>query len=333
MTAPPESGTSPDDPVPEVTVRVSGLSKRFDEVEALRDISFTVPKGSVLGILGPNGAGKSTLVSTLGTLTTPDSGSATIVGHDLITDPAGVRASISMTGQYAALDETLSGRENLIFFGRMRGLRRRSAQERADYLLEKFGLVAAGQRLVRTYSGEMRRRLDIACGLVVKPEVVFLDEPTTGLDPRSRQAVWTMVAALRTDGITTLLTTQYLEEADQLSDNIIVIDRGRVVAEGTAAELKDKVGGTYCEAVPADESLAPALCDVLTERFGPGHRCTVSATATVTLTAPDRVDTMGRVIHAAHEAGIELADVGLRTPSLDDVFLSLTGDAAADGDR
>ena len=341
MGAPPESGTSvgarvPEDattpPRPEIAVRAVGLSKRFGEVEALRSVSFHVPKGSILGILGPNGAGKSTLVSTLGTLITPDAGTACIAGHDLRTDPAGVRASISMTGQYAALDETLSGRDNLIFFGRMQGLRRPKARDRADYLLERFGLVAAGKRPVQTYSGGMRRRLDIACGLVVRPEVVFLDEPTTGLDPRSRQAVWSLVAALRADGITTLLTTQYLDEADQLADNIILIDRGEVVAEGTAATLKDRVGATYCEVALADAADAETLRDVLAGLLGPGYRCTVTGSGTVTLAAPERVDTMGQVITAARDAGIALRDVGLRSPSLDDVFLTLTGDTSATGD-
>ena len=323
----------PEDAGEQPAVRVVGLTKSFGEVTALRDITFDVARGAILGILGPNGAGKSTLVSTLGTLITPDSGTAVIAGHDLLSDAAGVRASISMTGQYAALDETLGGRDNLIFFGRMQGLRRQSAQTRADYLLDRFGLVAAGRRPVDTYSGGMRRRLDIACGLVVKPEVVFLDEPTTGLDPRSRQAVWSLVAALRNDGITTLLTTQYLDEADQLADNIIVIDHGRIVAEGTAAELKEKVGGTYCEAVPADASGAPALRDLLVARFGTDHRCTVSDTGTVTLTAPDRVDTLGQTLDIAREDRIELLDVGPRSPSLDDVFLTLTADPHTGGSR
>ncbi|MFW0783322.1 ATP-binding cassette domain-containing protein [Gordonia sp. CPCC 206044] len=307
-------------------VRVDDVTKSFGEVAALRGVSFEVPRGSVLGILGPNGAGKTTLVDILCTLLPPDSGTATVAGHDVVSDAASVRATISMTGQYAALDETLGGRENLIFFGRMQGLRRPAARERAEHLLDLFDLTHAGKRPVYAYSGGMRRRLDIACGLVVQPSVVFLDEPTTGLDPRSRQAVWGLVESLKADGITTLLTTQYLEEADRLSDNIIVLDKGRVVAEGTADELKQKVGGRYCEAVPAETAQAAHLCTVLRDGLGPQRRVSVGEHATVTLTAPDGVDTMAQVIDLARSAGIGLADVGLRTPSLDDVFLTLTGD-------
>ncbi|HEY9315771.1 MAG TPA: ATP-binding cassette domain-containing protein [Williamsia sp.] len=314
------------DVISEPAVTVTDVHKSFGPVQALRGISFTVPRGSVLGILGPNGAGKTTLVDVLCTLIPPDAGRATVAGHDVVTGAPGVRQSISMTGQYAALDETLGGRDNLIFFGRMLGLRRIAARDRADYLLDRFDLADAAKRPVYSYSGGMRRRLDIACGLVVEPSVVFLDEPTTGLDPRSRQAVWSLVEALKADGITTLLTTQYLEEADRLSDNIIVMDRGRVVAEGTADSLKQQVGGSYCEAVLDNPAQAAALVGVLTRDLGNRHRPAVSATDTVTLAATDGVETMARVIAAAKAAGIGLQDVGLRNPSLDDVFLTLTGD-------
>ncbi|MDL9936851.1 ATP-binding cassette domain-containing protein [Gordonia sp. ABSL1-1] len=315
-------------------VQVVDLHKSFDDVHALRGIGFEVGRGTVLGILGPNGAGKTTLVDVLCTLTQPDSGSAVVAGHDIVDNPAGVRESISMTGQYAALDETLGGRDNLIFFGRMLGLRRRAAQARADELLELFELTYAAKRPVYAYSGGMRRRLDIACGLLVEPSVVFLDEPTTGLDPRSRQAVWSLVEALKAEGITTLLTTQYLEEADRLSDNIIVLDRGQVVAEGSADALKQKVGGTYCAAVLVDDGRTGELCTLLARELGPEHRVGVAGPTTVTMTAPDGVDTMAEVIGIARAAGIGLADLGLRNPSLDDVFLTLTGDIpAADSDR
>ncbi|TYQ09938.1 UNVERIFIED_ORG: ABC-2 type transport system ATP-binding protein [Gordonia westfalica J30] len=309
----------------EPAVRVDAITKSFGDVHAVRGISFEVPRGSVLGILGPNGAGKTTLVDILSTLITPDSGSATVAGHDVARHPGGVREAISMTGQYAALDETLGGRDNLIFFGRMQGLRRGAARERADHLLEQFDLAEFGKRPVFSYSGGMRRRLDIACGLVIRPEVVFLDEPTTGLDPRSRQAVWALVEALKADGITTLLTTQYLEEADRLSDNIIVLDKGRVVAEGTAEQLKQKVGGAYCEVVLDDPSRSDEMCGLLRTRLAVDPRPTVGDDTTITLSTTDGVETMGAVIAIAKDAGIRLTDVGLRNPSLDDVFLTLTG--------
>uniref|UniRef100_UPI0024539EF1 ATP-binding cassette domain-containing protein n=1 Tax=Nocardia farcinica TaxID=37329 RepID=UPI0024539EF1 len=248
----------------EPAVVVQDVHKSFGEVHALRGISFTAAKASVLGILGPNGAGKTTTVKVLSTLLRPDSGTAIVAGHDVRTDPAGVRRSIMMTGQYAALDENLSGRENLELFGRLMGLGKSAARKRADTLLEEFDLVGAGKRPVRTFSGGMRRRVDIACGLVVRPEVVFLDEPTTGLDPRSRQGVWDLVTVLKDQGITVLLTTQYLEEADVLSDNIIVIDKGTVIAEGTADELKERTGGSYCEVVPLD----PTKLDIAAYALG-----------------------------------------------------------------
>ncbi|MXP19850.1 ATP-binding cassette domain-containing protein [Gordonia sp. HNM0687] len=311
---------------PAVTVR--DLHKSFESVHALNGVTFDVPRGGVLGILGPNGAGKTTLVDVLCTLIAPDSGSAEVCGHDLVDDPAGVRNVISMTGQYAALDETLGGRDNLVFFGRMLGLRRGAARERADYLLERFGLTDAAKRPVYAYSGGMRRRLDIACGLVTRPSVMFLDEPTTGLDPRSRQAVWSLVETLRADGITTLLTTQYLEEADLLSDNIIVMDRGRVVAEGSADSLKHQVGGTYCEAILRNPNQSTTLVVAITRELGAAHRASVSDNGAVTLAAPDGVQTMEQVITLARTAGVGLVDVGLRKPTLDDVFLTLTGSTA-----
>ena len=311
--------------VVDLAVKVRDMHKSFESVHALNGVSFDVPRGGVLGILGPNGAGKTTLVDVLCTLIQPDSGSAQVCGHDLIDDPAGVRNAISMTGQYAALDETLGGRDNLVFFARMLGLRRSAARERADYLLERFGLTDAAKRPVYAYSGGMRRRLDIACGLVTRPSVVFLDEPTTGLDPRSRQAVWSLVETLRADGITTLLTTQYLEEADLLSDNIIVMDRGRVVAEGSADSLKQQVGGTYCEAILDDPTQSATLVAAIAGELGAAHRPSVSANGAVTLTAPDGVATMEQVIALARTAGVRLLDVGLRKPTLDDVFLTLTG--------
>ncbi|WP_067833428.1 daunorubicin/doxorubicin resistance ABC transporter ATP-binding protein DrrA [Nocardia lijiangensis] len=309
----------------EPAVRVEDVRKSFGDVHALQGISFTVEKASVLGILGPNGAGKTTTVKILSTLLRPDSGTAVVAGHDVREDPAGVRRSIMMTGQYAALDENLSGRENLELFGRLMGLGKSAARKRADTLLEEFDLVSAGKRAVRNYSGGMRRRVDIACGLVVRPEVVFLDEPTTGLDPRSRQGVWDLVSVLKDQGITVLLTTQYLEEADVLSDNIIVIDKGTVIAEGTAEELKEKTGGSYCEVVPLDPK------QVLTAAYALGDLVPANVTAELdgadrlSFPAPHGATTLSEALRRLDSAGVALADIALRRPSLDDVFLSLTG--------
>ncbi|AKE90861.1 MULTISPECIES: daunorubicin resistance protein DrrA family ABC transporter ATP-binding protein [Rhodococcus] len=312
-------------------VLVDDLHKSFGDVHALKGITFSAPRGSVLGILGPNGAGKTTTVKILSTLLRPTGGRAVIAGHDVVGDPAAVRRSIMMTGQYAALDETLSGRENLILFGRLMGLDRAAARQRADELLREFDLVDAGKRAVRHYSGGMRRRVDIACGLVVRPEVVFLDEPTTGLDPRSRQGVWSLVGALKKQGITVLLTTQYLEEADLLSDNIIVIDRGTVVAEGTANELKASTGGSYCEIVPVDPNALPWVVHALGNLVPPDVRAelaTAGSNDRVSIPAPHGPATLAEALRRLAPTRIELADIGLRRPSLDDVFLSLTGHSA-----
>ncbi|MBY6538123.1 ATP-binding cassette domain-containing protein [Rhodococcus sp. BP-349] len=312
-------------------VVVSNVRKTFGTVTALDGLSFSAAPGSVLGILGPNGAGKTTLIEILCTLSTPDSGNAIVCGFDVVSRGADVRERISMTGQYAALDETLSGRENLVFFARMVGLRRASARERARYLLDLFDLSAAGHRPVSTYSGGMRRRLDIACGLVARPEVVFLDEPTTGLDPRSRQRVWDLVESLKLDGITTILTTQYLDEADKLSDRIVVIDHGRVVAEGTPTELKARVGDTVCEAFPETLDDVERLAAAVSDEWGPDLQVTVHSGA-VRLSAVAGVDTLADVLAVASRHGIRLQDARLRTPSLDDVFLALTSPSARPAD-
>ncbi|MFF3566814.1 daunorubicin resistance protein DrrA family ABC transporter ATP-binding protein [Nocardia jiangxiensis] len=314
---------------PETAVLVADVRKSFGDVHALQGVSFTAARGSVLGILGPNGAGKTTTVKILSTLLRPDSGTARVAGHDVLSDPAGVRRSIMMTGQYAALDENLSGRENLELFGRLMGLGKKAARDRADTLLEEFDLVGAGKRAVRGYSGGMRRRVDIACGLVVRPEVVFLDEPTTGLDPRSRQGVWDLVIALKNQGITVLLTTQYLEEADVLSDNIIVIDRGTVIAEGTADELKEKTGGSYCEIVPLDPTRVgmaiEALGDLAPESIAKEFADQSVGVDRISIPAPEGATTLAEALRRLDAGGVELADIGLRRPSLDDVFLSITG--------
>ncbi|MFF2087858.1 ATP-binding cassette domain-containing protein [Nocardia sp. NPDC058176] len=309
----------------EPAVLVSDVHKSFGDVQALQGISFRAERASVLGILGPNGAGKTTTVKILSTLLRPDSGTAIVAGHDVVTDGAGVRRAIMMTGQYAALDENLTGRENLELFGRLMGLTKSAARKRAEVLLEEFDLVSAGKRAVRNYSGGMRRRVDIACGLVVRPEVVFLDEPTTGLDPRSRQGVWDLVTALKNQGITVLLTTQYLEEADVLSDNIIVIDKGTVIAEGTADQLKAKTGGSYCEIVPLDPSRLRATVQALGDLVPAAVAADLDGADKLSIPAPDGAATLAEALRRLDNAGIDLADIALRRPSLDDVFLSITG--------
>nr|WP_296771324.1 ATP-binding cassette domain-containing protein [Rhodococcus sp. (in: high G+C Gram-positive bacteria)] len=308
----------------ELSIEVTDLRKSFGQVHALRGIDFAVERGEVLAVLGPNGAGKTTTVGVLATLVTPDGGSARVEGHDVREDPAAVRASIMLTGQNASLDETLTGYENLVMFARLMGLRRRAAKKRAEELLGEFDLTDAGDRRVGRYSGGMRRRIDIACGLVVPPKVVFLDEPTTGLDPRSRQAVWDLVDGFAAQGITTLLTTQYLEEADVLSDRIIVVDHGVVVAEGTSAELKARTGGSFCEVVPLHPHDLQAVADVLRTMF-PGGFVFDPASDRVSVPAPGGARTLTEVLRRLDEANLELVDIALRRPSLDEVFLSLTG--------
>lgn len=288
----------------------------------------------MLGILGPNGAGKTTMVNILSTLIAPDKGRAMVAGHDVVADPAAVRKSIMLTGQFAALDDMLSGYENLVLFGRLMGLRKGAAKARADELLTEFDLVGAASRRVGTYSGGMRRRIDIACGLVVRPDVVFLDEPTTGLDPRSRQGVWDLVSSFKKNGITTLLTTQYLEEADALCDRIIVIDHGVVIAQGTADELKSRTGGSYCEVVPLDLKDVPAIVAALGSLLPEETRTALTPDSDrIAIPAVDGAKTLAEALRRLDGAGIELVDIALRRPSLDDVFLQLTGHlASVDGE-
>jgi ABC-2 type transport system ATP-binding protein len=306
-------------------VVVNGIRKTFGSVVALADISFKVGRGEVLGLLGPNGAGKTTTVDILSTLTRPDRGHAEVAGHDVLSDPAGVRRSIMLTGQHVALDEMLTGRENVVMFGRLQGLKKRQARSRAEELLDLFDLVDAADRAVSTYSGGMRRRIDIACGLVVRPEVVFLDEPTTGLDPRSRQSIWALVSDCKEAGIATLLTTQYLEEADALSDRIIVIDHGMIIAEGTADELKERTGRTYCEIVPRHSTDLPAAADALGSLLPRKNRAALTTSSDrIAMPAPDGPKTLAQALSRLEAANIELLDVALRRPSLDEVFLALT---------
>ncbi len=313
------------------SIEVSGLVKTFGDQRALDGVDFEVSAGEVFGLLGPNGAGKTTLVNVLATLAVPDGGFATVCGHDVVRDSESVRASIALTGQFAAVDEVLTGRENLVLFGRLRGLDRQGALERAEALLAQFSLTDAATKAVGKYSGGMRRRLDLAASLVVPPRVLFLDEPTTGLDPRSRSELWEVVRELRSEGLTIVLTTQYLEEADQLADRIAVIDHGRIVASGTADELKAEVGGRSCVVKPTERKDLDALSVALS---AVGATTVDEELVTVTL-AEVGADRLGDVVDAAKAAGIELADLLLRRPTLDEVFMHLTGsptDAGASGD-
>ncbi|WP_235018681.1 ATP-binding cassette domain-containing protein [Tolypothrix sp. NIES-4075] len=300
-------------------VQVNNLRKRFGKTVALQEINLSVAAGSVLGVLGPNGAGKTTTINCLTTLLKPDAGQATIAGYDVITQPAAVRSLIGVTGQFAAVDEELTARENLILFGRLMRLSAAEAARRATELLEQFGLLADGKRRVKEFSGGMRRRLDLAVSIVAEPLVLFLDEPTTGLDPRSRRQLWDVVRELKARGITIFLTTQYLEEADELADRIVVIDQGTIIAEGTANELKNKVGGTFCDLQLADPTDEPKILEALSDLGD------ISGNGTLTLLAPDGVATLTEVVRRADAVGVVLADISLRRPTLDDVFFALTG--------
>jgi ABC-2 type transport system ATP-binding protein len=311
-------------------IETTGLCKRYGDVRALDGVDLRAEKGTVLGLLGPNGAGKTTAVRILTTLLRPDGGSARVDGLDVVKDAGKLRERIGLAGQYAAVDESLTGDENLQLFGRLYGMSKRDARARANELLERFDLEDAGDRLVGTYSGGMRRRLDLAGALVARPPVLFLDEPTTGLDPRSRLGLWQTIEDRVSQGATVLLTTQYLDEADRLADQIAVIDHGKVIAEGTAAELKDRVGGDRLEVRLEQEEQA--------ERASQALASVVSGTPElregVLLAAVSRRDgTVANALRRLDEAGIEVSDLSLRRPSLDDVFLTLTGHEAEHEDK
>ncbi|MEU9241675.1 ATP-binding cassette domain-containing protein [Streptomyces sp. NPDC048385] len=304
-------------------IDVEGVRKRYGDKAALDGLDLRVGRGTVHALLGPNGAGKTTTVRVLTTLLRPDSGRVTVAGYDVVTQADRVRARIGLLGQHAALDEELGGRQNLEMFGRLYHLGARRARARADELLERFGLTDTGDKQVKRYSGGMRRRLDLAASLITEPEVLFLDEPTTGLDPRSRAEVWASVRSLVGGGTTVLLTTQYLEEADQLADQISVVDRGRVIADGTADELKARTGGDRIDVVLRDAhqlaaavAMMPFADDDLTVD---ADRRSFSAPVT------DRMSALTQVVRALESADIEAEDIAVRRPTLDEVFLRLTG--------
>jgi ABC-2 type transport system ATP-binding protein len=306
-------------------IEATGLVKSFGETRAVDGVDLTVRSGSVYGVLGPNGAGKTTTIRMLATLTPPDAGSARVLGHDVVHDADAVRGVVSLTGQLASVDEDLTGRENLILIGRLLGLKRPAAKDRANELLDAFGLSDAAGRLVKNYSGGMRRRLDLAASIVVTPELMFLDEPTTGLDPRSRNQVWGIIRALVGDGTTILLCTQYLEEADQLADRIAVIDHGRVIAEGTPAELKASVGSGALHVRLLDPEQRPEAQRVLDRGLG---AVTLEADAAALSVACSDVDRAAEAIAELTRAGVQVAGFALGQPSLDEVFLALTGHPA-----
>jgi ABC-2 type transport system ATP-binding protein len=316
-------------------VIAEGLTKRFGDTQALCGVDFDIERGQILGVLGPNGAGKTTAVRILTTLVRPDAGRAVIDGIDVLSEPRRARARIGLTGQYAAVDEVLTGFENLEHVGRLYHLGTAVARVRAGELLERFDLVDAGDRVVKGYSGGMRRRLDIAMSLIARPSVLFLDEPTTGLDPRSRQSVWDLIDELVRGGTTTLLTTQYLDEADRLADDIVVIDRGSAIARGTSDELKRQIGGDLVEVIVDDPADAPRVMELLGDATC--GECHVGDDGrTVSIPVPELAGLVPVVVRRLDEAGIAIRDVSGRGSTLDDVFFALTGhgaeDDAADGE-
>ena len=304
-------------------VRAEQVEKRFGNIHALAGVSLEIEAGIIYALLGPNGAGKTTLIRVLATLLRPDGGTATVAGIDVVRDPVAVRDRIGLAGQFAAVDEYLTGREAVEMIGRLYNLSPRTARDRAAEVLERFSLAADADRLVRTYSGGMKRRLDLAASLVGQPDVLFLDEPTTGIDPRSRLEVWALIRDLVGSGTTVLLTTQYLDEADQLANRIGVIHEGKLISEGTGNELKDRLGGAVIQIeVPeeAQEATRTALGAELGSELG--------AAGTITLPAPAGPASLVAVVRTLDDAGITPTDIGLRRPTLDDVFIALTGSAA-----
>ncbi len=306
-------------------VVVKGLKKSYGKVDVLKGIDFEVKRGTILALLGPNGAGKTTTIRILSTLLPPDSGTATIAGHDVVDEPDKVHASIGLTGQYAAVDEYLTGQENLLMMGRLYRLSMSDTKRRTTELLEQFDLVKASTRAVKTYSGGMRRRLDLAMSLIALPQVIFLDEPTTGLDPRSRLVMWDMIKQLAAHGITILLTTQYMDEADHLADWIVVIDDGKVIAEGTADTLKSKIGSDRLELTIAKKSnfdKAQKIVDGQAQQADPDRRA-------ISIASKGGARKVRELLQKMEDADIEVETISLHRPTLDDVFMTLTGHAAS----
>jgi ABC-2 type transport system ATP-binding protein len=320
----PRVEAAPEKP-PAVAVSVSGLVKSYGDVKALDGVDLEVAQGTVLGLLGPNGAGKTTMIRVLTTLLRPDAGSARVAGLDVVRDAARLRALIGLAGQYAAVDENLTGLENLTMVGRLYGARRAAARRRGQELLERFGLAEAAGRVVKGYSGGMRRRLDLAAALVAEPPILFMDEPTTGLDPRSRLQLWETIEELAAEGTTVLLTTQYLDEADRLAGGIAVIDRGRVIARGTPDELKDRVGGERLEVHLMDEAQAGLAAEALKSMSDEPPLIDGELVCVAVRRRPGAVVEGVRLLD---DAGVGVQDIAMRRPTLDDVFLTLTGHAA-----
>ncbi|MCQ4212203.1 ATP-binding cassette domain-containing protein [Streptomyces longispororuber] len=313
-------------------IHAEGLVKTFGDVKALDGVDLDVPEGTVLGLLGPNGAGKTTAVRCLTTLLTPDSGKAVVAGIDVLKNPNEVRRSIGLSGQFAAVDEYLTGRENLQMVGQLYQMKAKQAKARAAELLERFNLADAADRPSKTYSGGMRRRLDLAAALVVSPPVMFMDEPTTGLDPRNRQQLWEVIQELVAGGTTLLLTTQYLEEADHLAHDICVVDHGRVIARGTSDQLKAQTGGERVEVVVHEREHIGAAREVLAG-LGKGETTVEQHTRKLTVPVTGGAKLLAEVIRDLDARGIEIDDIGLRRPTLDDVFISLTGHLAEQADE
>ncbi len=312
-----------------LAIEATGLVKAFGETRAVNGVDLAVRSGSVYGVLGPNGAGKTTTIRMLATLLRPDEGSARVLGHDIVREADAVRGLVSLTGQLASVDEDLTGRENLILLGRLMGLSRAAAKGRAGELLEAFGLAEAGGRLVKTYSGGMRRRLDISASIVITPQVMFLDEPTTGLDPRSRNQVWDIIRALAGEGTTILLCTQYLDEADQLAEGIAVIDRGKVIAEGTPGQLKASVGLGSLHVRLLDPAQRPEAERLLARELEAVHLEPDPAALSVPCSDADRA---AEAVAELSRSGVRIADFALGQPTLDEVFLALTGRPAEETD-
>jgi daunorubicin resistance ABC transporter ATP-binding subunit len=306
----------------DTAIETEGLTKRFGDFVAVQNLDFAVPDGTVVALLGPNGAGKTTTVRMLATLLRPDAGTARVAGYDVVREAARVRELISLTGQFAALDKNLTARENLILMARLRDRRGAAARQIADELIERLDVSEFRDRLVKNLSGGERRRVDLAAGLIDRPRVLVLDEPTTGLDPRSRQVVWSTIRELVTDGVTLLLTTQYLEEADALADRVVLIDHGRSVASGTPAQLKAQVGQQRVDVVAADTDAFERLVAILQEHF---ELTPLREQRTISVAAPQETADLVRVAAAVQDSGIAVDEIALRRPTLDDAFLALTG--------